>query len=150
MRLPRLIVFAVAVLPALSCSDGTAPPERVTARFILESVNGQPLPATFSNGGWTFTIYSETIDLDAAGTATVAENRLETFGTYRNAGMPRLQVPYEIEGDRIIIGMPCGGGPLGDCAPRRAGSITPSSLTLTPYRNNEGSVSYSYRLSPGN
>lgn len=150
MRLHRLIGFAVVGLLALNCGDSTAPPERVTARFILESVNGQPLPTTFSNGGWTFNIYSETIELDAAGTATVAENRLETFGTYRSAGMGTLQAPYEIQGESITIGYPCGRGPLDDCAPSRRGLITGSTLMLTPFRDVEGSVTYHYRLSLSN
>jgi hypothetical protein len=147
MRLPRLIGVVVVALLATSCSDSTAPPRRVTALFALESVNGQPLPTTFSSGTWTFSIYSETIRLDDAGTATISENRREVSGTYQRDINAALQVPYEIRGDRITLGFPCGNGPLDDCAPNRSGLITGSTLTLTPFRNAEGSVTYSYSQS---
>lgn len=147
MRLPRLISLAVIAVLAASCSDSTAPPRRVTALFGLESVNGQVLPTTFSNGTWTFSIYSETIRLDAAGIATISENRRDVSGTYQSDINAAFQMPYEIRGDRITIGFPCGNGPLDDCAPMRSGLITGSTLTLTPFRNAEGSVTYSYSQS---
>lgn len=146
MRLSRLIGVVVVASLAFSCTEAAAP-KRVTAVFALESVDGQALPTTFSNGTWTFTIYSEMIRLDDAGTATISENRRDVSGAYQHDINAALQMPYEIRGDRITIGFPCGNGPLDDCMPMRSGLITGSTLTLTPFRNAEGSVTYSYSQS---
>lgn len=156
MRLPRLIGVAVLGLSAFSCSDATAPPTRVTALYVLESIGGEPLPATFSpNQFATVTVFWGTLNLDAAGNASMAERRRRESGTSQQERTNTWIKDYEIAGEAISIGHPCGPDVLGpdiymDCYPKRHGQISGSTLTLSGEVDEPHTLTYVYRLAASN
>lgn len=132
MRLVRSIIVALAGVLAAGCSDATAPPQRVTALYVLESIGGQLLPATFSPSPIeTATVLWGTVNLDARGNATVVERRLSASTTYQRERTIARLTPYEIDAETITIGHTCVHHPLASCAPTRVGQITGSMLTLS-------------------
>jgi hypothetical protein len=132
MRLVRSIAVALVSVLAAGCSDATAPPIRVTALYVLESVGGQPLPATFTvNPIETATVFWGTLNLDAAGNATLVERRRSEFATSQHERTIARITDYEISGETIAVGPPCLHDPLANCYPKRFGQITGSILTLS-------------------
>jgi hypothetical protein len=130
MRLVRPIAAAFVGLLATGCGDPTAP-KRVTALYILESINGQPLPATFSQSPIeTATVFWATLNLDLAGNASMAERRRSVYATSQHERTNTWLTGYEITGQAIVIGPPCGSDVERDCAIRRYGEIIGSTLTL--------------------
>jgi hypothetical protein len=149
MRLSRLIAVALASLVAAGCSDATAPPVRVTALYILESIGGQPLPTTFSPSQIeTATVFWGTVNLDAEGNATLVEHRRSEFATSQHERTIARLTDYEISGETITVGPPCLHDPLADCYPKRVGQITGSTLTLSAEFG--GPPVYLYRLAVSN
>ncbi len=157
MRLPRLIGVAILSALAFSCSDSTAPPTRVTALYVLESIGGQPLPATYSpNQFATVTVFWGTLNLDAAGNASMAERRRRESGTLQQERTNTWIKDYEITGENISIGPTCGQDVLAadvlttDCYPKRVGQIAGSTLTLSGEVDEPYSLTYVYRLAASN
>jgi hypothetical protein len=131
MRLVRPIAVALVSVLAAGCSDATAPPTRVTALYLLESIDDQPLPATFAvNPIETATVSWGTLNLDAEGNATLVERRRSEFATSQHERTIAQITDYEISGETIMVGPPCLHDPLADCVPKRIGEITASTLTL--------------------
>ncbi|HWL39815.1 MAG TPA: hypothetical protein VNO75_06210 [Gemmatimonadaceae bacterium] len=150
MRLPRSIGVVVAGLVAVSCGDSTAPPERVNALYVLESIGGQPLPATFAADPLeTATVFWATLNLDPAGNATLAERRRSVWQTSQQERTIAIQTDYEIIGEDISIGPPCRHHPLALCVPKRVGKLQGQTLTLR-YDFEEPHLTYTYRLAVGN
>ena len=146
MRFPRLPGSTLIMLLAASCSDSTAP-TRVTALYVLESVDGQPLPTSFSpRPGETVTVLWETVNLDATGNATTVERRRTETSTVQHERTSAKITDYEIIGERIEIGPPCSLDPRVDCVPKRIGQITPSTLTLSGDLGAPHGQLYLYRL----
>ncbi len=147
MHLARSFTVALTATLAAGCTDATAPPKRVTALYVLESVDGNPLPATFSMvPAGTTTIYWATLNLDAAGNATIAERRRRESGTSQQEQTHTILTDYEITGENIAIGPPCLDDTLADCAPKRVGQITGSTLTLSGGLSDPQSLVFLYRL----
>lgn len=148
MRLPRLIGVAAVGMLSLSCSDSTAPPNRVTALYLLESIDGDPLPAiSVRTPIETITVFWSTLNLDLTGKAAMAEHRRSETGNERTD--TRI-TDYEISGERITIGPPCPNDPLADCALKRVGRIEGSTLTLPGYDGNPNTLTFVYRLAASN
>src|SRR5687768_7308197 len=108
MRLSRLIGVSLVGVLAAACTDTTAPPTRVTALYVLQSIGGEPLPANFSSRyGETATVFWATLNLDAAGNATFAERRRRESATFQEERTNSRLTDYEINGETIAIGPPC-------------------------------------------
>lgn len=151
MRLPRLIGVALVVMLAAGCSDATAPPTRVTALYVLESIGGEPLPAIFSpRSGETATVFWATLNLDAAGNAIMAERRRRESSTFQQERTNTRLTGYEINGENILIGPPCPLDPLADCVPKRVGQIKDSTLSLSGELGEPHTLVYEYRLAVSN
>ncbi len=147
MSLPRSFGAAFIMLLAAGCGDSTAPPTRLTASYVLESINGQALPASFSpRAGETATVFWETISLDATGNATSVQRRRTETATVQHELTNAKITDYEIDGESIEIGPPCSLDPRADCAPKRVGQITPSTLTLSGELGDPHGLVYLYRL----
>jgi hypothetical protein len=146
MKLPCLVAVSIVTF-ASGCGNATAPSQNVTALYVLESINGQSLPATFSlHPGWIATVSWATVNLDAAGNATMAERRrTETPSSQFERTAARI-TDYEITGERIEIGPPCPLDAPIDCVPKRIGLITASTLTLSGDLGDPHGVLYLYRL----
>lgn len=147
MPFPRLIALVATMLVATGCGDSTAPPTRITALYVLESINGQALPTSFSPyAGQTATVLWETVNLDATGNATTVQRRRTETATVQQERTEARITGYEITGERIEIGPPCPHDPLADCVPKRVGQITPSTLTLSGDLGDPHGFVYLYRL----
>ena len=150
MQLPRLIGVAVVGMLALSCSDSTGP-TRVTALYLLESIDGEPLPATFASSPIeTSTVFWATLNLDEAGNAAMAEHRYSLSGGFEQERTHTQITVYEISGEFITLGHRCRIGPLIDCAPNRVGRIEGSSLRLSGSDGDPNNLTYVYRLAASN
>lgn len=151
MRLVRPIAVALVSVLAAGCSDATAPPTRITALYLLDSIDGQPLPATFAvNPIETATVSWGTLNLDAEGNATLVERRRSEFATSQHERTIARITDYEISGETIMVGPPCLHDPLADCYPKRVGQIKGSTLTLSGEVNEPHSIVYLYRLAVTN
>ena len=102
MRLPRLIGFAsLAVVAAtLACSDATGP-DSIPGQFLLQSVNGQRLPAGIGPGpGGGAIVLSGSLTLYADGTGALQER---TSGGIGGEQFFLRSLTYRREGYRILI-----------------------------------------------
>jgi hypothetical protein len=98
-----LILLAVSLA---ACTDSTAP-ERLTARFVLNDINGRVLPTYQApTPGLTPTILSGTLTLDNSGQAIIVEQRRLFDGTDITL---TTNYTYEIKGSSIVFSMlePC-------------------------------------------
>jgi len=119
--------------------------------YILESIGGQPLPATFSaRSGETTTVFWATLNLDAAGNASLAERRRREYSSFQHERTNSWLTDYEINGENITIGPPCSNDPLADCFPKRFGQIRDSTLTLLGELGEPPTLVYEYRLAASN
>jgi hypothetical protein len=131
------VVYALALVgsgAAVAACGGntdvsTGPP--VAGRvYVLQSVNGQPLPYdVFASGGDTTAVLNETITLRDDGTAT----RAQTIRTVSNGGPGTLSTSvghytYTVSGTEIVLQYSCPGGAMCIAAPR--GTITDVELAL--------------------
>jgi hypothetical protein len=151
MRFPRLISVALVGMLAAGCNDATAPPTRVTALYVLQSIGGEPLPAVFSSrSGETATVFWATLNLDAAGNAAMAERRRRESPTFQQEHTNTKLTDYEIIGESITIGPPCPRDTLVDCYPKRVGHVKDSILTLSGELGEPHTLVYEYRLAVSN
>lgn len=143
----RLPGSTLIMLLAAGCGDSTAPPMRMTALYVLESINGQALPTSFlPYPGQTATVLWETVNLDVTGNATTVQRRRTETATVQQERTEARITGYEITGERIEIGPPCPNDTLADCVPKRVGQITPSTLTLSGDLGDPHGLVYLYRL----
>jgi hypothetical protein len=133
MRLFCKEAFAVATAFTMACSEPTRPPERVSQDFLLESINGQPLPAVVNAApGDTTRILSATVSFDLAGNAFTSERWSRVYSVNQtDQGTLALQQEYRITSGEIVVGSftPC--PPNAICAGNKIGTITESTLTLS-------------------
>ena len=100
-----LILLAI---PLAACTESTAP-ERLTAQFVLNDINGRALPTYLSpTPGLTPTILSGTLTLDNSGQAIMVEQRRQFDGTDITL---TTNYTYEIKGSSIVF------APLEPCPP---------------------------------
>lgn len=136
------------LVSALACHGSTTEPT-VSRLYVLESVNGQPLPAILSAGqSDTTKVLWATVTLDASGTAVITEHRLRVSPTKPIDEVTYTsRYDYRIAGDSITVGSfqtcPC-------CLPcafplQQVGQVTAATLTLT-FQTNPSAPTYFYRL----
>jgi hypothetical protein len=151
MRLSCQKAFVLVVALTMACHETTAPPTRVTALYVLQSIGGEPLPAVFSSrSGETATVFWATLNLDAAGNAAMAEHRRRESSTLQQEGTNTRLTDYDIVGETITIGPPCPHDPLVDCFPKRVGQIKDSILTLSGELGEPHTLVYEYHLAVSN
>ena len=132
MRLScKKALFLVAAV-TVACDESTAPPETVPGSYILETINGRPLP-TFVSAGQADTSFLlwATLTLDGAGNAVRTEQWRYVYPPNRtDEGTFIAHRQYRIIGDRITVGIftPC--GPSALCEGNKVGRITSTTLTL--------------------
>jgi hypothetical protein len=133
----RKLLSALALMLTLvsfttSCSDSTAP-KRYSPAYSLTSVNGQSVPADMVSipGTLSITAISGALSLSADGSADMVTrfHRVDaSTGTHDYDQEDVLE--FRIHGDSIEIGI---FGPCPQiCAPNLEGTVTPSTVTLTP------------------
>ena len=121
------VIFASTV----ACRDTTAPPERISASFVLETVSGQPLPAIlFSEPTRTLTVVSSTLTLTMDGHAFMSESHRDDSQGIVTTPTFTATLDYRLHGDQIEIGSftPC---PIGAfCLENATGTLSNGTLTL--------------------
>jgi hypothetical protein len=130
MRLSRRTLGFIAFPLALACRDTTAP-QRISAGFVLQSINGQPLPAVlFSDATSTRTVVSSILTLTMDGHAFIGESYRDDFQGIVTMPTFTATFDYRLHGDQIEIGSftPC---PFGSfCLPNATGTLSNGTLTL--------------------
>jgi hypothetical protein len=141
MRLFSRKAFALAVISALACRD-TSGPSAVAAQFVLNDINGRPLPTYFApTPGLTPTIVSGTLVLDKTGHAQMTEHRIEWNGadatTNRN-------YTYKITDDHIEFAL------LDQCVMPEGcpllGTVSTNGLSLQMGHLGSEFILYNYRI----
>ena len=130
MYLSRQKSCLISLLVLAACSDGTAPPQASTRLYVLESINGNPLPTITSAGaGDTVTVLWATLTLGSAGDAVTVDHVRHAYLAYP----PQEQTfgsryQYRVTGDSITVGF---FGQCWDlCISNRVGAISESSVSL--------------------
>ena len=148
MRLSCQKVLVLAAALTMACNDSAAPPppEVAPGTYILETINGRPVP-TFVSSDQTDTSFVlwATLTLDGAGKAVRTEHYRHVYPPNRTEeGTFIAHREYRIIDDSITVGIftPC--GPLALCEGNKAGKITGTTLTLA-YENPTAPI-FLYRL----
>jgi hypothetical protein len=148
MRLSCLKALLPVVALTMACHESTAPPRMVSGVYLLESVNGQPVPAIVVAGqADTNFVLSATVTLDPAGNAVTAEHwRYVYQPNQTEEGTLTLRLEYRITDHSITIGsfQPCPANAM--CIGNRVGKLIGTTLTLA-YENPTAPL-YLYRLEP--
>ena len=147
MRLSCQRVLLLGLGLTIGCHDSTAPATPSSQLYVLESVNGQPVPV---NLGGSTTIVWATLTLDVVGNATTVDHSRSVFQGDSSENTVALRRQYRVRGDSIEIGSftPC---PLGvDCIGNSLGALSDSSIALTVGYNGfpTNPIIYLYRLVP--
>lgn len=149
MRLSYQKAFLFSALLTMACAESTPPPGTVSRQYLLESINGQPLPALLSAAqADTTRILWATLSLDVAGNAYSADHWRRVYPPNQTEEATlALQLEYRITGDDITVGSfkPCPSNAL--CMGNKVGKITSTTLTLA-YTDNPTAAVYVYRLMP--
>lgn len=130
MRLSRWTLSFLASASILACRDTTAP-ERIFAGFVLQSVNGQPLPAVlFSDPTRTLTVVSSILTLTIDGRAFIGESYTQDSQGIVTHPTFTATLDYRLHGDQIEIGSftPCPPNAL--CAANATGTLLNGTLIL--------------------
>jgi len=132
MRLTCQKAFLLVVAFTMACDESTAPPETAPGLYILETINGRPVPTIVSAGqaDTSFVLWA-TLTLDDAGNAIRVERWRHVYPPNRtDEGTFTAQRSYRIEGDKITVGSftPC--LDTVNCEGNKVGSITSTTLTL--------------------
>jgi hypothetical protein len=115
-----------------SCSDATAP-RSYSPSYALTSVNGQSVPAEVVSipGVLSITDVSGTLSLNPDSSAVVLTHIHRVDASTGTLDYDQVDsVDYRIHGDSIEVGIfgPC----PNICVPNLEGTVTPSTVTLTP------------------
>jgi hypothetical protein len=149
MRLPCLKALLPAVALTMACHESTSPPRLASSAYLLESINGQGVPAIMSASQIdTSFMLSATLTLDGAGHAVRSEHWRHVYQPNpTEEGTFTANVEYRITGNNITVGsfQPC---PYNaSCEGNKVGKITSTTLTLA-YENNPTAPVFLYRLAP--
>jgi hypothetical protein len=147
MLLPRKLAF-FAILSVIACREPTSP--RVARVYVLESVDGQAVPATvYTSPAGSATIVFATVALDVDGIASSTEGwRYSHLLNPIEEATLTFNNEYKIAGHNISIGPfePC--DPAAVCAQGpRFGKITATTLTLA-HADNPSAPVFLYRIQP--
>jgi hypothetical protein len=143
MRLSCWKIFLPLFASVIACTDTTGP-STVSAHFVLESINGRPLPTYLAiTPGPSSTIFSSTLTLDKAGTAVITEHRDDMLlgeRTYTSSTSYRIHgLQIEIDAQSCLAYPNC----IGD----RAGKIFNGRLSLNINPRSQIQIIYDYRAS---
>jgi len=99
MRLPRLTGFAfLVIVTAIGCNDPTSP---APGSFLLQSVDGRPLPAEVAPGpGGPTIVVGGSVVLVTDGTAILGTRTRVGIG---GEHFSNRYLKYRLEGRRIVI-----------------------------------------------
>src|SRR3982074_940571 len=105
MRLSCLKVLLPVIGLTMACHESTAPPRTVSGMYLLESVNGQPVPAiVYAEPADTSFMVSATLTLDIAGNAVRSEHWRYVYQPNRiDEGTFMANLHYRIAGDNITV-----------------------------------------------
>lgn len=149
MRLLRLTPSLLVVF-ALACHDTVEPTPTVSRLYTLETVDGQPLPATISAGaGETTQVVWSTLTLESSGQAVTVHHLSGVWlqNPPEESTVVRRQ-EYRITGDSIEIGSfhPC--PPGAECVGNNLGQIGDSTVAIAEFYRvyPTDPVVYRYRL----
>ncbi len=148
MHLSYLKAFLSIVALTTACHESTAPPRTVSGVYLLESVNGQPVPAVvYAGPADTTFMRSATLTLDVAGNAVRSEHWRYVYQPNRtDEGTFIANVHYKIAGDNITVGSFGICPPDALCEGNKVGKLTSTALTLS-YDSPTAPV-FLYRLEP--
>jgi hypothetical protein len=124
-----LLLLGVALMAA--CHDATAPSNTINAQFILENVNGLPLPSIlWASPQETTTVYWSTLYLNKQGQAVLSEHRRNVYQGVATEATYTNNYEYRLNGDQIQIGyfQPCPANAV--CFGFLTGTIDGSNLAL--------------------
>jgi hypothetical protein len=143
--LRHLSVLAL-VLVAANCSDATAP-RHASESYYLVSIDGQAVPTVTVSipGTLTITTVWGSLALNANGSAVVVTHEIredESIGTSEHDRIESLE--YRIHGDSIEVGT--FGTCHAFCLPNLEGTITESTVILTPKGAFHGPPVYLYSV----
>src|SRR5882672_2831991 len=149
MRLSCLRALLPAVALTMACTDSTAPSRLASGLYVLESVNGQAVPAIVIAGQTdTSFMLSATLTLDGAGNAVRIEHwRYVYQPSHAEEGTLTANSEYRITRGNITVGsfQPCPANAL--CEGNKVGKITSTTLTLA-YADNPTAPVFLYRIAP--
>jgi hypothetical protein len=150
MRLSCQKAFFIAAGVTMGCNhEVTAPLRPLSGVYLLESVNGRPVPAiVYAEQADTTFMLSATLTLDNSGNAVRAEHWRYVYPPNRiDEGTFIANVEYRISGNNITVGsfQRCAANAL--CEGLKVGKFTSTTLTLA-YANNPTAPVFLYRLAP--
>jgi hypothetical protein len=132
MRLACQKAFLLAAAFTMACDESTAPPQTLPRMYVLETIDGRPVPAIHFAGqaDTTFVLWA-TLTLDDAGNAVRAERWRHVYPpNHTDESTFTSHAEYRIIGDRITVGRftPCAPNAL--CEGNKVGRLTSTTLTL--------------------
>lgn len=142
MRLSCQKVSLLLFASIIACHDPTSP-STISAHFVLQSINGRPLPTYLSaTPGPTATIISSDLTLDKAGNAVIIEHRDDMFNGERTY---TYTTSYEIRGFQIEIHPQVCLAIIPDCVGRRAGTVFKGRVNMIINPTSDFQILYEYR-----
>jgi hypothetical protein len=142
MNLSRPKIFLVVLVSTLACHN-TAGPPTLPAEFVLDNINGRPLPTYLApTPGPTATIFSASLALDGSGRAVMTEHRQDMLQGDRSS---TNTLDYRINGNTIELGCfhPT---PANLLCPAYGGTISSETLRLTIAPSQP--IIYNYTVAP--
>ncbi len=140
MNLIGKTVLAASIISAVACHDVSGPPT-LPAGYILTSINGKPLPTTYSAVPEAPVILSSNLYLDGAGNAYIAERRQVMIAPGEVTYVTNYT--YTIRDNTIQFHFQCPPDALALCASPPVGTFFNSHLFLT-FGTGENKVLYDY------
>ena len=136
MRLSCKKALVLVAAVTVACDESTGPSQTLSRLYILETINGRPVPAFVHVGqADTSFVLSATLTLDDAGNAVRVERWRYVYQPNRTEeGTFTGHMKYRINGDNITVGSftPCPPNAL--CEGNKVGKVTSTTLTLA-YEN---------------
>lgn len=141
MSVFRKTAMLAVILSAVACRDATAPGPRLAADFVLNDIDGRPVPTYSTPIPESPTVVSSTLHFDFAGRAVLTQHLKQMGGDITLTGT----YTYTISGSQIDFELspPC---PVGaDCIGPPKGTISGSHLSLDMSATGTGGI-YNYSL----
>ncbi len=129
MRLLSKKAMMLGAFVTIACRESTSPPS-FTGLYLLDSVNGQQLPATFfSPPVDTFTVFFADLTLTADGNAVLVQRRRDAFQNNITENTYTTEYKYHVSGNTVTIGPVACPTDL-HCIDHFEGELTGSTLRL--------------------
>lgn len=124
MRPTALVVVA---LVTAGCREAPSAPQRLSALYVLQTINGNPLPATAAQGGGQrYVVLADSLVFEAGGHVrrTYAVRWMSATPPVMDTIYSQtLTFPYSIDGNRLTIGARQSCGPNANCVGWEDGTI---------------------------